>query len=148
MPNPPHSRPLRLCALVLCWLVAAFAPLPASAVIDCANTRNPAKGVDSRLWGALEPADTGQIPGARDSSNYFGQTRPDSKYPMFTSLDIEDGYVFTSYLSGFQIWDIRSNPADPVLLSVRDGWKNGDFPRWYLDGENRELIYDIDVPEG
>lgn len=144
----PGSPLLRALATTALCALAALAPWPASAVVDCSNIRTPAVGVARSLWGDLQPADTGQLPAARDSTNYFGQTRPDSNYPLFTAVDIENGYIFTSYLSGFQIWDTHSSPGDPVLLSVRDGWKSGDFPQWYLDGENRELIYDVDAPAG
>ncbi len=146
---PLPGSPL-LCALATTALCAfaALAPWPASAVVDCSNIRTPAVGVDRSLWGDLQPADTGQIPAARDSTNYFGQTRPDSSFPLFTDVDIQNGYVFTSYLSGFQIWDAHATPNDPALVSVRDGWRSGDFPAWFLDGENRELIFGISLPSG
>jgi PKD repeat protein len=140
----PRSSSLLVPVLLL---VAALAPRPATAAVDCSNIRTPAKAVDSRLWGELEPTDNGQLPATRDTTDYFGQTLPDSRYPLFSAVDIENGWVFTSYLSGFMVWDARTDPGNPTLVGVRDGWKS-HFPLWYRDGENRELIYDVDAPAG
>jgi hypothetical protein len=110
----------------------------------------PAFGVDDTFWGSLRPTDVGQLPPARDSSDYHGQTRPDWRYPLFSGIDLEGTWAFTSYSTGFKIWDIAPPTAqrDPQEASGKDGWQN-TFLVWDPGNlEIRERIFDIDVPDG
>jgi hypothetical protein len=84
----------------------------------------PATGVTSDLWGTLRPTDVGQIPDDRDSTNYNGTQQPSDRFgfPLFTSVDMENGWMFTSYTFGFKIWDATgANAADPQLTATQDG---------------------------
>lgn len=129
--------------------------LPTVAETKNCEVGSPASGVTPTLWGALEPADKGQLPDARDSSNYNGTQRPDDtvyKVPLFTSIDIENGWIFQSYTQGFKVWDARGgSAANPQLVATKDGQANdtNGFLDW-LPGQHelRELIWDVDAPEG
>jgi PKD repeat protein len=142
-------------SLALSSLVVA---LPAQA--QCIGG-SPAFGVDDSLWGSLQPTDVGQIPDPRDSTNYHGQTRPDSRYPLFSDIDVEGGYAYLSYSSGFQVWNITgaANQANPQLAGAQDGWMGGFCPTGCSAGpepdgwvpgnsETRELVFSVNVPDG
>jgi hypothetical protein len=127
-------------------LCALFAPAPGRAC----GTGTPAYGVDQLFWGGLRPTDVGQVPFARDSTDYHGQTRPDWRYPLFSGIDLEGTWAFTSYSTGFKIWSIAPPTAqlDPQEVGGKDGWKD-DFLVWDQGNlEIRERIFDIDVPDG
>ncbi|HVR99274.1 MAG TPA: PKD domain-containing protein [Thermoanaerobaculia bacterium] len=104
------------------------------------------------LWGVLEPADKGQLPDARDSSNYNGTQRPDDtvyRVPLFTSMDVENGWIFQTYTQGFKIWDATgANAADPQLIATRDCQGSGVTRCLPGQHELRELFWDVDAPEG
>jgi hypothetical protein len=110
---------------------------------------NPAFGSNSLLLGSLRPTDVGQVPDLRDSTNYTGQSRPDWRYPLFTGLDVEGGYMFVSYSTGVQIWSITGAfQANPQRVAERDGWR-GEFLSWAPGNtETREWLFDVDVPDG
>ena len=111
---------------------------------------SPAFGANAVLWGSLHPTDVGQLAAARDSTDYHGQTRPDFRYPLFSGIDLEGNYAYTSYSTGFKIWDISPPTAqrDPQEVSGKDGWQ-GKFLQWDSGNlEIRERIFDIDVPDG
>jgi hypothetical protein len=130
-------------AVAVSLLVAAVA-----AAQICTGT-SPARGVPQGLWSGLRPTDTGQLPHLRDSTDYHGQTVPDSRYPLFSSLDVEDGYVFLSYSTGLQVWNARTPHAgNPQRLALLDGWQ-GRFLVWPTGhSETREHLFDVDVPDG
>lgn len=140
-----HSQ--RLASILIGLLLAFFvASRPASG--QCLNNA-PAFGVSADLWTSLRPAATGKLPGDRDSSDYSGHTRPDARYPLFSSLDVEGGFLYVTYSTGFQIWNANgANAADPQRLAANDGW-NGGFLSWPPgNSEVRELNFDVDVPAG
>ena len=93
------------------------------------------------LWGELQPA--GVI---MNSIGYNGNQLADSRYPQFTSVDIENHYLFGSYWAGFGIWDL-TDPENPVKLSLLDGWL-GAFPQWSGISEIDQFIYTLDAPQG
>lgn len=148
-PQPCCGRG-ELAATALVWtFVSAVTLIPAhpAAAQSCAGA-SPAFGVVPELWGTLQPTDSGQLPHLRDSTDYHSHTVPDSRFPLFSSLDVEDGYVYLSYSSGFQIWDANPPRAgNPVRLSYADGWQNA-FLVWPSHSETRELLFDLDVPDG
>ena len=70
--------------------------------------------------------------------------------PLFSGIDLEGNYAYTSYSTGFKIWDISPPTAqrDPQEVSGKDGWQ-GKFLQWDSGNlEIRERIFDIDVPDG
>lgn len=121
----------------------------------CIDGNLGASAPPAALWGELQPGVPGRLPASRDSTNYTGQQLPDTLYPNFSSLDIENGWVFVSYSLGVQIWDARAaRQADPLLVAERDVKRCGDFlePPFTCShdgtGEARWSVWDIDAPEG
>ena len=109
----------------------------------------PATGVTSDLWSGLNPTNAGALPAERDSTDWNGFFRPDWRFPFFESLDIEGGYIFVAYTTGFQIWDASgANAAQPQKLSERDGWR-GEWLVWPSgNSEIRDFPFDVDAPAG
>jgi len=148
--DPCHrSRPLAL----LCILLAVFFSFAAATPSfgkGCAEG-SPVSAVPPSLWGELKPA--GMI---SDASNYNGNQLSDSAYPQITAVDVENGYLFASYWSGLQIWDVSgANATAPVRKAVVDGWSahncrtpSGDFPSWPGCGEFDAYIWAVDAPTG
>ncbi|MDX1999714.1 MAG: hypothetical protein SF066_18490, partial [Thermoanaerobaculia bacterium] len=136
--------------LALILLVASSAPPShAQSCID----GNIASAAPAGLWGALQPGVSGVIPPARDSTDYTGQQPTNFRYPQWSSLDVENGWVFTSYSYGMQVWDARGTQAlDPILTGSRDGFRCGEWLDWPVPcnstGEARWVIWDIDAPPG
>lgn len=131
--------------------------LPAPAEPKNCEEGSPARGVDADLWGTLRPADQSngapiQLPNDRDSSNYNGTQRPDDVFyrvPLFTSIDIENGWIFQSYTQGFKIWDATgANAVNPSLVLTRDCQGSGFLRCLPGQHELRELFWDVDAPEG
>jgi hypothetical protein len=126
--------------------------LPKAAETKNCEVGSPASGVVSSLWGTLEPMDKGQLPDARDSSNYNGTQRPDDtvyRVPLFTSIDIENGWIFQTYTQGFKIWDATgANAANPQLVVTRDCQGSGVLQCLPGQHELRELFWGVDAPEG
>ncbi|HSK76867.1 MAG TPA: PKD domain-containing protein, partial [Thermoanaerobaculia bacterium] len=82
-------------------------------------------------------------------TRYNGSPRADSNHPLYSSVDIENGFLFATYMGGLQIWDARgSNATQPVRLSQADGW-SGQFPAWISgNAEIDQYVYAVDAPEG
>jgi PKD repeat protein len=110
----------------------------------CAENNNPP---DSRmtppaLWDELQAVGVVQ-----DTTKFDGNPRADSRYPLVTSLDIENGYLFNSIYAGFQIWSLAA-PDAPVKLSTVDGW-NGSFPLWIAGAsEVDQFIHSVALADG
>jgi len=120
--------------------LAASSPVFAK---GCAESAIAPHTVPQSLWGELQSVGV-----AQDATNYNGNQRADSRYPLATSIDIENGYIFLSTYFGFQIWDIRSTPEAPVKLGVADGWTNA-FANWIAgNSEVDKVVFAIDAPAG
>jgi PKD repeat protein len=122
-------------------LLAAVLLSPSTALAKgCAESSNTPNKVPQQLWGELQSISVPQ-----DATNFNGNQRADTRYPMVTSVDIESGYVFASAYFGFQIWDIRSNPEQPTKLGVADGW-SGAFASWVPgNSEVDQIVFAIDA---
>ncbi len=131
----------------LCALGFATVGIPAAQAACPANTG--AVGVPAPFWGRLQPTDVVSVPGDRDTTEYVGGNQTtDWKHPLFSSLDVEGGYVFTSYAFGLHVWDATGeNAADPKLRATRDQGK-GEFLENIGYQEQRWLMWDIDAPPG
>jgi PKD repeat protein len=138
---------------VLCVLVAAFIALAAakpSFAKGCAEG-SPVLQVPNSLWGELQPASI-----ISDASRYTGNQLSDHQYPQITAVDIENGFLFASYWSGFQIWDVSgNNAATPVKRVIVDGWlgsncrtPSGEFASWPGCSEFDAWIWAVDAPTG
>lgn len=123
-------------------LLALAAPSPALAKA-CSESAIAPRVVPQALWGELQSVGV-----AQDGTNFTGNQRTDTRYPLATSIDIENGFIFLSAYFGFQIWDIRSTPATPVKLGVADGW-SGAFASWIQgNSEVERVVFAIDAPAG
>lgn len=107
------------------------------------SCKTPARPAPQSLWGELEPVDSGTIAPARDNTDFNEFT---SSYgvanPLWMSLDIDSGYLYSVISHGFQVWDIRSTPATPVSI------KTISAPSTFLfwpQGELKVPLRDIDV---
>jgi PKD repeat protein len=123
-----------VCALVLPSLAQAK---------GCAENMPDPRVAPSALWDELQAVGVVQ-----DATKYDGNPRADSRYPLVTSVDIENGYLFNSIFAGFQIWDIHTDPEAPIKLQTVDGW-NGAFPLWVGGAsEVDQFVHVISLAEG
>lgn len=116
---------------------------PGSCSYSVCNT--PARGVPSQLWGALEPADLGQLPANRDTTDFDGVGSFETN-PYWLSLDVEQGWVFTATSTRVQVWDARSTPGSPSL-----SWDRGINSAgliWAADAHAFSVFEDVDAPPG
>jgi hypothetical protein len=128
------------CAAVLGATLLSPSPALAKA---CSESAIAPRTVPQSLWGELQSVGV-----AQDATNFTGNTRADTRFPMATGIDIENGYIFLAAYFGFQIWDIRSTPETPVKLGVADGW-SGAFASWVPgSSEVDQIIRAIDAPAG
>jgi PKD repeat protein len=142
-PSRLGSPVLRLfsCLLVMMGLLLSPAQIWAK---GCAESLpGAAVGPPPTLWGQLQPEKI-----LLDATTWTGSQRPTTRYPISTSVDIENGWVFQSFYGGFSIYDARANPADPQRVSLIGGYEGG-FPGWPpAPGEFTQIVFYIDAPEG
>lgn len=98
-------------ALLLC---ASLCAAPLAAIFS--NGPTPAYGQPQAWWGELQPADTAQLPAARDKSDFIDGQQVWAHADMFRDLHIEGSYIFVAGNAGFEIWD-RTNPGAPTRAS-------------------------------
>src|SRR5690349_19841166 len=108
----------------------------------CAESLGPALPPPVALWGDLQPESI-----LLDATRWTGSQLPNSAYPISTSVDIENGWIFHSFYGGFSIWDARTNPAAPARVSLVGGWER-HFPSWPTLTEFTQIVFYIDVPDG
>jgi len=134
------SMAVLTCAAVLGATLLSPSPALAKA---CSESAIAPRTVPPSLWGELQSVSV-----AQDATNFTGNTRADTRFPMATGIDIENGYIFLAAYFGFQIWDIRTAPETPVKLGVVDGW-SGAFASWVSgSSEVDQIIRAIDAPAG
>ena len=134
---------------VLITIPLFLASPPAAGQLQQCGVQTPATGVTSDLWSSLHPTDVGALPAQRNSTNWNSFLRPDSKFPLFESVDVKGGYTFVVYTTSFQIWDgLGANATQPQRLSERDGWR-GEWLAWPPgNSEIRDFPIDVDAPAG
>ncbi len=146
------GRFLRFGLLFSCCLAwsaarpAAAGPCTSGPACQFLTCRSPAFAAPSPLWGEIRPADTGQLPNYRDSTNFseFSHS-PGPQYAHWMSLDVENGWIFTAIDQGIEIWDARSNPGSPNrLVQV----SRPAFPTWSIEPHDGIPVRDIDAPDG
>lgn len=107
------------------------------------SCKTPARPNPQALWGELQPTDVGTIAPARDNTDFNEFT---SSYgvgnPLWMSLDIDSGYMYSVISHGFQIWDVRANPGNPT--SIKTIAAPSTFLFW-PQGELKVPLRDIDV---
>ena len=126
MTNPwlkPRLLPFAVAAFIVTGVLATSAPGSAQ---NCSES-TPAKAVTTLLWGSLRPGDISlqgqpvQLPDDRDSTDYTGNNLPNQFRPLYSSVEAENGWAFTSYADGFRIWDISgANAERPAMVSAGD----------------------------
>ncbi len=126
---------------------AVPAPKCCTADLPCPNNIT-AACPNGQLWpDGFQPVAPGQVlPEPRDSTDYRSTSIPGSQsgHELFNALDIEDDLLFVSYNAGIQVWDIASNPEQPVKKAFKEGWL-GQFLRFPPFHETDSFIEDIDV---
>ncbi|HEV8238777.1 MAG TPA: PKD domain-containing protein [Thermoanaerobaculia bacterium] len=130
--------------LAAALLIALTAALPLRLLAKGCSESLPGQSPQppATLWGELEPTKVLQ-----NATNWTGSQLATSTYPISTAVDVENGWVFETYLGGIAIWDGRSNPADPTK-TVQLGWWEGGIPNTVPAGEFTQIIWSIDAPEG
>jgi hypothetical protein len=103
---------------------------------------SPAELVPPALWDDLQPERI-----LIDATKWTGSQRPTMAYQISTSVDIENGFVFSSFYGGFSIWDARTNPGNPQRLGIIGGYE-GMFPSWPSLTEFTQIVFYIDAPAG
>lgn len=160
MTNPwlkPRLLPFAAAAFLVTGALATSAP---SSAQNCSES-TPAKAVVTQLWGSLRPGDVdiqgnpAQLPDDRDSTDYTGNNLPNQFRPLYSSVEAENGYVFTSYADGFRIWDVHGGNAElPSMISagdIRSGSGCGASGFWIVTPactELKQFFWDIDTPPG
>ncbi|MEP7009646.1 MAG: hypothetical protein ABJC13_04920 [Acidobacteriota bacterium] len=103
----------------------------------------------SSLWGTLKPVDTTPMSFLRDNTDFNEFALPGnpadrygSAEPVWLSLDIDNGYLYTAISHGMQIWDLHTTPEAPAFIKTVDGpatW------RQWPSGERKQVLSDIAV---
>jgi hypothetical protein len=111
--------------------------------------KTPASPVPSSLWGTLKPVDTSPMSFLRDNTDFNEFALPGnpadrygSAEPVWLSLDIDNGYLYTAISHGMQIWDLHNNPEVPAFVKTVDG--PSVFRQW-PSGERKQVLSDIAV---
>ncbi len=111
--------------------------------------KTPASPVPSSLWGTLKPVDTAPMSFLRDNTDFNEFAIPGnpadrygSAEPVWLSLDIDNGYLYTAISHGMQIWDLHTNPEQPAFIKTVDG--PSVFRQW-PSGERKQVLSDIAV---
>ncbi|MEA2601799.1 MAG: hypothetical protein QOF89_2791 [Acidobacteriota bacterium] len=139
-PSRPGTTILSLfsCVLVLVCLLSSPTRTWAK---GCAEG-SPAVPVPSSLWGELQPESI-----LLDATQWTGSQLPNTRFPISTSVDIENGWIFHSFYGGFSIWDARTDPANPQRVSLMGGFE-GAIPNWPKLTEFTQIAFYVDAPEG
>jgi hypothetical protein len=110
----------------------------------------PAMPAPSSLWGELQPADPGQLPPERDTTDFNEFTTAYFNRNWFYGVDIENGWVLAGLAHGIGVWDARTNQAVPTFVSVRrySPGLAGSFP-FIPGGESSKIVFGgVDAPTG
>lgn len=156
-----RSSAFRCVPLLLC-LAALFAVAAPTMAQGTCSEGSPAFATNVGLWGSLRPGDVDaallgpvQLPDERDSTNYDGHGLPSASLPLYSSVDIENDWVFTSSVTGFQVWNASgANAEKPVKVGGADLRSGGCTPNtafWAVVPECTEVrhfIYGLDAPAG
>ncbi|HEY0781620.1 MAG TPA: hypothetical protein VGE98_04130, partial [Thermoanaerobaculia bacterium] len=122
------------------------------ALLDPSCGATPAKavppiGADNTLYwtssSALQPVDVGTLPRNRDATSFDELHQLYSQQNWFVNLDIQNGFIFTAMAYGLQVWDARTNPANPTFLG---GANNSAFPVWSSNAELKWPLEAVSVP--
>ncbi|HWM95087.1 MAG TPA: PKD domain-containing protein [Thermoanaerobaculia bacterium] len=95
------------------------------------------------------------LPGERDSTSYTGNNQPNVNLPIYSSIDIEGDWAFTSYATGLSVWDISGTksekPGRAATFDIRNGpgcVASGNYVETPDCSELKEFFWDVDAPPG
>lgn len=151
---PSNARPRFFRALAPAAVVAAVvcAPSPAQSQ-TCAFDpgRFPASPPPASLWNGLEPAytvlPTSQTGGlSRDSSWDNTNGNWGTQNPFWWSLDIEQGYLYTAFSQGFQVWNIGADATQPPRMVNKS--IHALAPVLHTNPHSFEIPRDVDAAPG
>lgn len=106
----------------------------------------PAIAVPVNVWGDLESAEPSNlVSGERDSTEYqeFGHGHTENSFPWYSSVDVENGTVFTTTGYGVTTWQRQADDSMQRLDNVG----MSEFPE-RTGGELSIPIQDVDAPPG
>lgn len=121
---------------------------------------SPAFSVHPDFWGSLKPGDraidsstnaeiNAKLGSDRDATAYTGNNLPYSGLPLFSSVDVENRTVFTSYATGLRIYGAGEKPQMQGSADIRSG--RGCTPSGFFDvtpdcTEIKHFFWDVDAP--
>jgi PKD repeat protein len=148
----PRSRHLVFLA-GLATLVLGL-PSSASAAEECdrigcgrLTCASPATPPPSQLWGDLQPVGT-SLPPERDTTNFNEFREAYYNRNWFFDVDIENGFAIVGLAHGIGVWDLRSDPANPTVLSAKRYTPVSGFP-YVPGGEQSKIVFGaVDAPAG
>ena len=142
--------------LVLSLCLAGLLTGAEAGLAQTCSEGSPAKIAHGDLWGSLRPGDVFEGNAKndiRDSTDYTGNNLPGSGNPLYLSVDVENGWVFTSYATGVRAWDTSATPEKPAatsMLDIRSSLCNSsnNWPVTPFCTELKHFFWDIDAPAG
>jgi hypothetical protein len=125
--SPGWSRVMRRAGISMILLLSISLSLPAVTCdrAGCGTARQgnaivcftPARPVS--LSGELRAVDPSPLPPERDTTNFNEVTQYYHQRPWFFGVEIVNGWILAGLAHGIGIWDARTNPASPSLVSMR-----------------------------
>ena len=96
--HPVVSTANRLSRLLVGLGLAGLTLVDVPATLAQCIGKAGAVGTPSTFCGRPQPTDVTGVPDARDTTEYTGGNQTtDFKHPLFSSVDVEGSYAFTSY---------------------------------------------------
>ncbi len=163
-PRPARSRTVTLARwmsallalpalFLLAWPLAAQTPdcdragcepIRVGSRVVCFTPATPAPPA---FWGELQPADTGTLPAARDTTNFNENVETYWSRNWFFGVEIQNGYVLMGLAHGIGIWDARTDPANPAFVGSKLYAPGQSFP-FIPSGESSKIVFtSISAPD-
>ncbi len=144
--------PSYLAHFFACTLIATAAiclqPALAQSAGSCAGwsaSHTPAVAVPKQLWGSLRPMDTARLPQNRDNTA-FREIGSWVDNPYFQAIDIEADTIFVANNLRLQLWNSKTAPGRPALLSSLSIDSMG--LTWGVESHAFLVFQDVDAPPG
>lgn len=146
-------QPSRAALFSACTLTIALAVSPHQAAVaqptgSCTGwsaSHTPAVAVPKQLWGSLRPMDTARLPQNRDNTA-FRESGSWINNPYFHAIDIEADTIFVANNLRLQLWNGKTAPGRPALLSSLGIDTMGIT--WGVESHAFLVFQDVDAPPG